>query len=251
MRIAILTAMGSERALVEDLLENRREVPFGVSRRASAAPGPEAGRLAPRLGIAGRLGPHEVFLCETGIGKVNAALGAAEVLHAYRADCLVSTGVAGGIDPSLRVMDAVVATEVAYHDVDCGPGNEPGQVQGLPPRFACDARLVAAARDAAARLGSAARVSFGLVCSGDRFVSSRADLAGIRAAFPDGLAVEMESGALAQTCLLFGVPFLGIRIVSDTPGADGHVRQYEDFWGEMARRSFAVTRAFLEALPDV
>ena len=221
MRIAILTAMGSERALIEDLLEDRREVPFGVSLRPAGGAGAAAGPLAPRCGTTGRLGPHEAFLCETGIGKVNAALGAAEVLRAFRPDCLVSTGVAGGIDASLRVMDVVVATEVAYHDVDCGPGNVPGQVQGLPPRFASD----------------------------DRFISSRTDLDAVKRAFPEGLAVEMESGAIAQACLLFGVPFLGLRIVSDTPGAEGHVRQYEDFWGEMARRSFTVTRAFLEALP--
>ena len=250
MRIAILTAMGSERALIEDLLEDRREVPFGVSLRPAGGAGAAAGPLAPRCGTTGRLGPHEAFLCETGIGKVNAALGAAEVLRAFRPDCLVSTGVAGGIDASLRVMDVVVATEVAYHDVDCGPGNVPGQVQGLPPRFASDARLVASAREAAARIGPGARVAFGLVCSGDRFISSRTDLDAVKRAFPEGLAVEMESGAIAQACLLFGVPFLGLRIVSDTPGAEGHVRQYEDFWGEMARRSFTVTRAFLEALPE-
>lgn len=238
MKIAILAAMGSERALVESLLEDRREVPFGFSRRA------------PRAATAGRLGPHEAFLAETGIGKVNAAVGAAELLRAFPADCLVSTGVAGGIDPSLRVLDVVVATEVAYHDVDCGPGNEPGQIQGLPPRFACDAGLVASARQAAARLGPAARVAFGLVCSGDRFVSARKDLEAIKALFPDGLAVEMESGALAQVCHLFGVPFLGLRIVSDTPGAEDHAGQYENFWKRMAERSFDATRALLEALPE-
>lgn len=252
MKIAILTAMGAERALVVSLLEDRRNVPFGISRVAGTGPGAGSPscRLAPRCAVAGRLGPHEAFVAETGIGKVNAAIGAAEMLRDFRPDCLVSTGVAGGLDASLRVMDVVVATEVAYHDVDCGVGNLPGQVQGLPPRFVCDPTLVAAARNAAAGLGHAARVAFGLVCSGDRFVSARADLDAVKAAFPDGLAVEMESGALAQTCLLFGVAFLGLRVVSDTPGAENHVEQYENFWKQLAERSFSVTRAFLEALPE-
>ena len=250
MRICILTAMGSERARIAQLLVDCREMPFGLSRVAATDTGlsPEQG-LSPRRCAVGRIGPNEVILAETGIGKVNAAVGAAELIHEFRPDCLVSTGVAGGIDASLRVMDVVVATEVAYHDVDCGPGNVRGQVQGLPPRFAGDPLLVAAARRAADGLGAAARVRFGLVCSGDQFISDRASLDAIKSAFPDGLAVEMESGALAQTCFLHGIPFLGFRIVSDTPGAEGHVAQYLDFWGEMADRSFAVARAFLEALP--
>jgi adenosylhomocysteine nucleosidase len=59
----------------------------------------------------------------------------------------------------------------------------------------------------------------------------------------------MESGALAQVCHLYGVPFLSFRILSDTPGAKGHFNQYMDFWRTMADRSFAVTEAFLNALP--
>ena len=251
MRICILTAMGSERARIAQLLADRREMPFGLSRVATTDIGLTAEqRLAPRRCAVGRIGANEVVLAETGIGKVNAAIGAVELIHEFRPDCLVSTGVAGGIDASLRVMDVVVATEVAYHDVDCGTGNVRGQVQGLPPRFAGGPRLVAAAQRAAEGLGATARVAFGLVCSGDQFISDRAALDAIKDAFPDGLAVEMESGALAQTCFLHGIPFLGFRIVSDTPGVEGHVEQYKDFWGEMADRSFAVARAFLEALPE-
>ena len=251
MRIAVLTAMGSERARIERLLEDRREAEFGLSCVAATDAGLDGTvKLAPRRAVVGRIGGNEVVLGETGIGKVNAAVGAAELIREFRPDCLVSTGAAGGIDASLRVMDIVVGTEVVYHDVDCGPGNAHGQMQGLPPRFATDPRLLAAARDAAERVADEARVTFGLICSGDQFISDRAALDAIKTAFPDGLAVEMESGALAQTCHLFGLPFLGFRVVSDTPGVEGHVQQYNDFWGTVADRSFAVARAFLEALPD-
>lgn len=251
MRIAILTAMGSERALIEELLSERREATFGRARvSVTDFAARESGNLVPRRCVSGRIGGNEVVLTETGIGKVNAAIGAAEIIREFAPDCLVSTGVAGGIDASLRVMDVVVGTDVAYHDVDCGPGNVPGQVQGLPLRFAADKRLLASARDAAGRVADSARVAFGLICSGDQFISDRASLDAIKARHPEGLAVEMESAAIAQACLLYGVPFLGFRIVSDTPGTDGHVKRYNDFWGEMARHSFAVTRAFLEALPS-
>ena len=58
----------------------------------------------------------------------------------------------------------------------------------------------------------------------------------------------MESAAIAQTCHIFGVQFVSFRIISDTPGVDNHIEQYENFWGEMANRSFNVTRKFLSKL---
>lgn len=252
MRIAVLTAMGSERARIETLLEDRRETTAGLARVAATVTGTDVKEalapLVPRKCILGRLGGNEIVLAETGIGKVNATVGACEIIREFHPDCVVSTGVAGGIDTSLQVMDVVVATEVAYHDVECGFGYGRGQMQGLPPRFATAPALLESAKAAAAALPEGNRVSFGLICSGDQFISDLAQLRDIKTAFPDALAVEMESAALAHTCHLFGVPFLGLRVISDIPGVEGHVDQYKDFWGEMTKHSFAVTRALLEAL---
>ena len=66
--------------------------------------------------------------------------------------------------------------------------------------------------------------------------------------FPDARAVDMESCAIAQTCYVFGVPFISFRIISDIPLSDTNASQYHDFWSQMADRSFHVTRAFAEAL---
>ena len=229
MKIGIITAMSREYAQVARLVSDPKEVAAGLFRL-----------------LLGRIGGSEVALLASGIGKVNAALGADALARAFAPDCVISTGVAGGLDPALAVMDVVAGSAVVYHDVDCGPGNVPGQVQGLPPRFAGDARLLAAA----CALGAPARVRAGLIVSGDRFVTDPKDLAAISAAFPEALAVDMESGAIAQTCHLHGLPFLSFRIVSDVPGADGHYARYEHFWETLADRSFAVTRLFLEALAD-
>ena len=58
----------------------------------------------------------------------------------------------------------------------------------------------------------------------------------------------MESAAIAQACYLYGLPCVSIRIIGDTPGAEGHFQQYLNFWQTMADRSFSVTRAFLSSL---
>ena len=140
-------------------------------------------------------------------------------------------------------MDVVVSSQLVYHDVDCGAGLgcEKGQVQGLPLRFAAAPRLV----EAATAIKGPVRIHAGLICTGDQFITSHTELAHIKADFPDGLAVDMESAAIAQVCHVLKVPFVSFRIISDTPGADGHQQQYENFWTEMADRSFGVTRQFL------
>ena len=85
--------------------------------------------------------------------------------------------------------------------------------------------------------------------SGDKFITDRSELNEIKSKFADGLAVDMESGAIAQVCHIYGVPFISFRIISDTPGAEAHWQQYENFWQTMADRSFGVVRTFLESLP--
>ena len=234
MKIGIATAMKSEWTQIEKNLRDSREV---------AAYGSHF-----RVGV---VGSNEVILGETGIGKVNAAIGATTLIEAFKPDCLLSTGVAGGLDSSLHVMDVVAADEVVYHDVDCGPGNEYGQVQGLPPRFACDARLVAHAKRLEVPSESEpAKAQIGLLASGDRFISKPQQLAVIKSRFRDALAVDMESGALAQVCHLLRVPFLSFRILSDTPHGTDRFAQYSNFWDAVAERAFAVTREFLRTLPS-
>lgn len=197
-------------------------------------------------GDSGRLGDNEIVLSRCGIGKVNAAVGTMRLMDEHCPDCIISSGVAGGIDRSLDVMDIVVADETAYHDVWCGDGNEKGQVQGLPPRFKSDERLCVAALN-----GCGSNVKHGLTCTGDQFITSKEALAKIKADFPEALAVDMESAAIAQVCYLRKVPFMSLRIVSDTPGATpDHFAQYMDFWKELSDRSFINIHAILERMPE-
>lgn len=195
-------------------------------------------------GSRGTVGGNEVLLRKCGMGKVNAAIGAVEFIAGEAPDCIVSTGVAGGLSPELKPMDVVVAEEVVYHDAWYGEGNEFGQVQGLPARFRTDGTLQEAARAAAD-----GTFHFGLVASGDWFVSDNAEAYAIRKHFPEALAVDMESGALAQACCLRGVPFLSIRLISDASG-DDHMEEYLNFWKEVPDRSFRIIRSFLEKIPS-
>ena len=195
----------------------------------------------------GVLGEHQVVLWKCGVGKVNAAVGTMDLIQQHHPDCIVSTGLAGGIDPSLQVMDVVVGETMVYHDVDCGDNYERGQVMGMSTYFHADPRLVQVAKSLDGVGGM--HVRCGLMCTGDQFITSREGQAAIKRNFPAGLACEMESTAIAHTCQLKGIPFLAIRIISDTPGnTENHQAQWDEFLANMGEHSFRFVKRFLEQL---
>ena len=75
-----------------------------------------------------------VVLQKCGIGKVNAAIGATMMIEKHHPDVIISSGCAGGADPSLNVGDVVVAAETTYHDAYCGDNCAYGQIMGMPKR---------------------------------------------------------------------------------------------------------------------
>lgn len=189
----------------------------------------------------------EVILQQCGIGKVNSAIGAVEMIDCYAPDLVMSTGVAGGADVSLKPLDVVVATECVYHDAYCGEEMERGQILGLPPRFAAPSDLVKKAL-ALDGVVEGTKVCSGLTVSGEWFVDSREKMRQILADFPDAKAVDMESCSIAQTCHIYHTPFISFRIISDVPLKDNKGAQYFDFWNRMAEGSFEITRHYLQSL---
>lgn len=225
--IGILTAMSVEYRQVAAMLQNTGTVQNG-----------------PQEFLVGTLGENKVVLLQCGIGKTNAASGVTNLIMSFHPDCVISTGVAGGIDAKLDVMDVVVGSHVCYHDVYCGDNCDPGQVQGLPRFFSGDERLVGIAKS----METDVRIVPGLICTGDQFITSRDELDVIKQKYPEGLAVDMESAAIAQVCHMWQVPSLSFRIISDTPGVKAHFDQYLNFWDTMADKSFAVTKEFLSRI---
>lgn len=205
-------------------------------------------------GDSGRLGNNDIVLWQCGIGKVNAAVGTMRLVQQHQPEAILSTGLAGGIDPLTQVMDVMAATQCVYHDVDCGTslGCQLGQVQGLPARFDADQRLIDHAIETAKLLNAksqTANLRTGLICTGDQFITDSERQNDIKRHFPDGLACDMESAAIAQTCYLLGIPFLSLRIISDTPGrTDNHQMQWEDFLASMCDTSFQFVKNYLETL---
>ena len=187
----------------------------------------------------GFIGDHRIVAMECGIGKVNAAMGTTLLLDSFEPDLVINTGVAAGAADGVAVMDIVVATGVAHHDFWC-IGEEWGRVPGSP-------RIIpTVVPEGIARMP---HVRTGLICSGELFISRREEIDTILSHFPDAAAVDMESAAIGQVCLTRGVPFICMRLISDTPWCDhDNSRQYDDFWAEAPEHSFAVVEKIIKSL---
>lgn len=227
MKIGIIVAMDKEFAQLKALFsESKTE------------------KLRGKNFVIGNMDSNEIIMQQCGIGKVNSAVGAVEMIDCYQPDLIISTGVAGGADAGMTPLDVVVGTSYAYHDLYCGNDVEYGQLPGLPAQFHTPQELT----DKALSIDADVNIYSGMIVSGDWFVDSQEKMRDILSHFPDAKGVDMESCSIAHTCHLYGVPFISFRIISDVPLKDAKASQYFDFWERMANGSFEVTRKFLERL---
>ncbi len=226
MKIGILAAMDKEVALLIPLLNDMQEIVINNKKA-----------------YIGKVGKHEVCVMKCGIGKVSSALNAYRMIETFYPDLIINSGVAGGADASMKVGSLLVATEAAYHDVWCGPGTKWGHMDGMPERFAMDSAVVETCRN-----NASSDIRFGLICSGDRFISKVDEVEFIKENYPDALACDMESASIAHACHDCGVPFAVIRVVSDTPGQADNISQYKNFWNEAPEKTFQSLKSILESI---
>ncbi len=141
-------------------------------------------------------------LLESGMGEVNAARAANLLLNTLNPSILISAGFCGAVRKEAKVADLVICSNVSLFDRD-----------GLHEV------VVTGGRQVAARL-AAALTGLGVSAWPGSFITT-ATIAGkreISAMLPDEMrtpVLEMESAAVASAAYSAGIPFIGIRSVSD------------------------------------
>lgn len=189
----------------------------------------------------GNIGNHEVYISKVGIGKVNSAINTLRLIEKLKPELLINSGVAGGA--GIPVGSMLIAEKVAYHDVWCGPGTVYGQADNIPLYMEPDKKVLGLLDDLQDE-----NILKGLICSGDKFISTSEEISFIKNKFPEVKAVDMESASIAQTCILLGIPFAIIRVVSDTPGEGENISQYKDFWKKAPEKTFSLLSEILKRL---
>lgn len=215
----------------------------------------------------GRIDGHEVALVGAGIGKVNTALVA--TLLADRLGCrlIVFSGVAGGLDPGLRIGDVVIADRTLQHDagvIEEGrlttyqaghvPFFNPTDRLGYPVAPELIARIrvrlegfaLPPLSRAAGGADAAPRIVFGTILSGDQYIHCEGTRERLFSEL-GGAAVEMEGGALGQVAEAFGIPFLDVRALSDLAGRESRF-DFAAFVHEVAGSSALILRHLLPVL---
>lgn len=206
MKIAIIGAMEEEVTLLREKIDNK-----------------QTDVIAGCEFITGTLGDKEVVLLRSGIGKVNAAMSTTILMERYKPNYVINTGSAGGINPSLRVGDLVISTEVRHHDVDVTVfGYEYGQVPQLPAAFLADENLIELAKSAAGKIKEVQTIA-GLITTSDSFLYEPEKVNFVKEKFADLQAAEMEGAAIAQVAHQYNVPFVVIRSLSDIAGQESPI----------------------------
>lgn len=140
----------------------------------------------------GTAGATEIIATRTGIGPKLAEEATERVLASSSIDCVVVTGIAGGVAPVTAVGDLVVPEEVV--DSTNGERFRSAPVVGV--------------------------VNQGLIRTGDGsdYGLDDEDIARLRG---EGVvALDMETAAVARVCDRHGVPWVAFRAISDMAGND-------------------------------
>lgn len=175
-----------------------------------------------------------LVVSETQWGMANASALAALAIARYKPKAVISQGTAGAHDPSLDVYDIVLGARTANssawqsHYRAAGSGvdyrglkklgvfawDERKQAFTQEVYHFGDAALLAAARQAAHSYRHG-RVVEGTITTCDSWNCEVDRIAFLRE-FYGSLAEEMEGDAVAQICQSFAVPFLAVRIISNS-----------------------------------
>ncbi|SEM13657.1 adenosylhomocysteine nucleosidase [bacterium A37T11] len=208
--VGIMGAMHEEIHAIVALLEQKTSHVYGM-----------------RTYYTGTLGGINVVVVFSRWGKVAAATTVSSLILKFKITELFFIGVAGGISPSLKIGDIVIATQLLQHDMDARPLMPRYEVpllektyfEGAPGLIAGMERAVGAM---IATLDTTPVIWKGTIASGDKFFAHLADKESFQKDLSDVLCVEMEGAAVAQVCYEYAIPFVVVRIISDEANDQSH-----------------------------
>lgn len=177
----------------------------------------QSARTSPGLSIwEGELEGRPVALVLTGMGKVAAALATQFACDVFAPRCLLTIGLAGGVESVGAPGLVIVASGAVQHDMDARPLTEARGVIPGSGKWIWPAELHADLLRAAQRVVDAPGVlRSGMVMTGDQIITSREVRDRTLAHFPDGACFDMETAAVAQVAYQNGIPWGGVRVISD------------------------------------
>ncbi|MDD2895791.1 MAG: 5'-methylthioadenosine/adenosylhomocysteine nucleosidase [Aliarcobacter sp.] len=176
----------------------------------------------------------DIVIAYSKIGKVFASLTAATMIEKFGCDTLLFSGVAGGINPELKIGDLIIADKLCQHDLDITAFGHPyGYVPGGKVFVETSKEL----RELAVKVANEndLKVIVGTIATGDQFVHSTDRKDFIQNTF-NADALEMEGASVAVVCDALNVPFFILRAISDSADMDAGF-DFDEFLKSSAKNS--------------
>ncbi len=198
--------------------------------------------------VKGKVKDKTCILVKGGVGKVNAARVTQLLIDNFKPDYIINVGVAGALNPTLKIGDIVIGTSLVQHDFDITAfGHAKGYITGIGDRIYSDDMLIQKFESAIDNQEDRKyKVEKGVIASGDIFCTEIPMRDKIYAKF-DAECVEMEGAAVAQVCYLCNTPFIVIRSISDTPNGE-NTSTYEEFIRPASERCASILKEFFKKL---
>ena len=196
--------------------------------------------------VSGTLWGKPTVVAVSGVGKVNAAICTEAMIMKYSPKFIINSGVAGGLDSSLSLCSAVIASSVIQHDMDTSPLGDPvGYISGLGlVEIPTDEELSQKLLDSA--IENDIHAIKGKIVSGDQFINSSEKKDYLKETF-DAAACEMEAAAIGHVCFKNDVPFAILRTISDNADDSSHI-SFNDFVDLAAVNMEEIMKAFLKKI---
>ncbi len=185
----------------------------------------------------------ELVVCRCGVGKVSSAAATAVLIQLFKPELVLNVGVAGGAFP-LKQGDIVIAEKAVQHDYDAtADGLIKGQITGFDsPYLECDGGVSAKLKAAADSCSYKSVV--GVIATGDEFINSKQKASEITRDF-NAYAYDMETGAIAEVCMICKTKFAALRAVSDN-GDECAAKSFYEFLTEAVEHSIDILTKFIK-----
>ncbi|MDR0739283.1 MAG: 5'-methylthioadenosine/S-adenosylhomocysteine nucleosidase [Mycoplasmataceae bacterium] len=153
---------------------------------------------------------HIIF---SGVGKVNATMATQTLIDHFKIKTIINVGSCGSLVSNLKINDLFMPTSISYNDVDVTSfGYKLNQIPNQPEEFVVDQQLFE--KISSFLKGYPHPLLHGKLVSGETFLSQNT----ITKFSIDekAMASDMESAAIAQTCLHNNIKLIVIKVVSDS-----------------------------------
>lgn len=210
MVIGIITAMEEEMVSIKKYISNiKTNIIYGIEF------------------IEGSINNHNIILCKSGVGKVNASRTTQLLIDNYNIDYVINIGVAGALNEKLNIGDIVIGKYLVQHDFDITKFNhDKGYIPDIGVKIESSKELL--------DLFENSNFIKGTIATGDIFCTDKNMSLKIHNKF-DADCVEMEGAAIAQVCFLCNKKFIIIRSISDVVNGTNEI-DYDNFFVESSEK---------------